>query len=200
MKSLHRPDLYAWSAFDRTRNVDFSGTLLVREGGNIAFDPMPVDNHDAAHIDALGGVAWVLITNADHVRAAAEFVRRWDARVGAPAGDRDRAEFKGLPVALWLDDGDALDFGVSCLRMDGSKTAGELAFLLEPGDTVVCGDLVRGQRAGSLNLLPDPKLRDKEAALASVQRLAELPGLQAVVVGDGQSVFRGGAARLGEIA
>ncbi len=200
MKSLHRPDLFGWSAFDRARNVDFNGTLLVRPGGNIAFDPMPVDEHDAAHIDALGGVAWVLITNSDHVRAAADFTHRWDARVGAPTGDRGQPEFAGLPVGLWLDDGDRLDFGVTCLALHGSKTPGELAFLLEPGDTLITGDLVRGQRAGALNLLPDPKLSDRSAALASVRRLAALPGLEAVVVGDGQSVFAGGAERLAELA
>jgi glyoxylase-like metal-dependent hydrolase (beta-lactamase superfamily II) len=185
MKSLHRPDLFAWSAFDRPRNVDFNGTLLVREGGNVAFDPMPVDEHDAAHIDALGGVAWVLISNADHVRAAAAFAARWGARIGAPAGDRDLPDLQGLAVDRWLDEGDGAELGVTCLRLHGSKTPGELAFLLAPGDTLIAGDLVRGQRAGSLNALPEPKLADRA---------------RAVLVGDGQSVFRDGARRLAELA
>ena len=32
MKLLHRPDLFSWSAFDEGKNVDFNGTLWVREG------------------------------------------------------------------------------------------------------------------------------------------------------------------------
>ncbi len=201
MKLLHRPDLYAWSAFDESRNVDFNGHLLVIEGGpNVAFDPMPLSEHDAAHVESLGGVGWVLLTNADHVRATHDVVARFGAQVGAPAAERDRPEFRGLPVALWLQPDSGLTFGVHCLGMRGSKTPGELAFVLPGGDTIVTGDLVRGQRAGSLNLLPDAKLADRDAAVASVHALAERPGTEAVLVGDGQSVFRDGRARLRELA
>jgi len=196
MKSLHRPDLFAWSAFDEARDVDFSGTFLVHKQGNVAFDPMPMSDHDLAHAHELGGVAWLVITNADHVRAAAELAVIFGAQIAAPAGDKDKPDLQGVRVARWLDDGDTLQ-GTTALRMGGSKTPGELAFHL--GDTVLCGDLVRGQRAGSLNLLPDPKLSDKAAALASVARLAALEPT-AVLVGDGQSVFRDGAARLREIS
>ena len=72
MKSLHRPDLFAWSRFDEARNVDFSGTLWVREAGNVVIDPMPLSAHDRAHLDALGGAALIVVTNSDHLRAAVE--------------------------------------------------------------------------------------------------------------------------------
>ncbi len=191
MKSLHRPDLFGWSSFDEARNVDFNGTLLVREGGNVAFDPMPALEHDLAHIEALGGVSWVLITNSDHGRAADDFARRFGASIAAPAGDRP--ELGHLKVDRWLANDDLIE-GVSCIAMRGSKTPGELAF--QVGDTLIVGDLVRGQHAGRLNLLPDPKLADKAAAIDSVRLLVGLGGIEAVLVGDGQSIFRGGHERL----
>jgi glyoxylase-like metal-dependent hydrolase (beta-lactamase superfamily II) len=200
MKQLHRPDLFSWSQFDTARNVDFHGYLWVRPAaGSVAFDPMPLTDHDQRHIESLGGVAWVYLSNADHVRAAAWFRDHFHARIAAPAGDRHLPEFAGLAVDLWLEPGVTLDDGVRCLDMQGSKTPGELAFLLPGGDTVVCGDLVRGQRAGHLNLLPDAKLRDKSAAVASVRTLAALPQLDAVLVGDGWPVFRGGRQVLAEL-
>jgi glyoxylase-like metal-dependent hydrolase (beta-lactamase superfamily II) len=151
MKQLHRPDLFSWSQFDTARNVDFHGYLWVRPAaGSVAFDPMPLTDHDQRHIESLGGVAWVYLSNADHVRAAAWFRDHFHARIAAPAGDRHLPEFAGLAVDLWLEPGVTLDDGVRCLDMQGSKTPGELAFLLPGGDTVVCGDLVRGQRAGHL--------------------------------------------------
>ncbi len=191
VKSLHRPDLFGWSSFDEARNVDFNGTLLVREGGNVAFDPMPPSDHDFAHIEALGGVAWVLITNSDHGRDAEAFAQRFGASIAAPAGDRP--ELGDLKVDRWLEDDDLIE-GVSCIGMRGSKTPGELAF--QVGDTLITGDLVRGQHAGSLNLLPDLKLADKAAAIESVRRLVGLGGIEAVLVGDGQSIFRAGHERL----
>ena len=51
-------------------------------------------------------------------------------------------------------------------------------------------------RAGTLCLLPDPKLTDKRSAIASVQHLAQLPGIEAVLCGDGYPVFRDGAAAI----
>ncbi len=199
MKSLHRPDLFGWSAFDEARNVDFHGTLWARAEGNVVFDPMPLSAHDTKHVESLGGVAWILLTNADHVRAARETAQRFGARIAAPLAEREFAELGALDVAEWLEPDRVATPGVQCIAMRGSKTPGELAFLLPPGDTVVCGDLVRGQRAGSLNLLPDAKLTDKAAAIASVRALASLPELCAVLVGDGCPVFRDGRARLEEL-
>jgi glyoxylase-like metal-dependent hydrolase (beta-lactamase superfamily II) len=84
------------------------------------------------------------------------------------------------------------------IELQGSKTPGELCVILEE-DTLVAGDLLRGHRAGRLNLLPDAKLADKAQAIASLERLVALERLDAVLVGDGWPVFRAGAAALREL-
>lgn len=194
MKFLHRPDLFCWSEFNPDRNLDFHSYLWVRgPGANVAVDPLRLTDHDAEHVQREGGIAWIYLTNADHVRDAAEVARRFGARIAAPAAEKDLADYADLPVERWLDPGETLDNGIRCLAMAGSKTPGELAFLLPGNDTAICGDLVRGQRAGRLNLLPDAKLTDKKAAIEAVRHLAERPGLETVLVGDGWPVF--GTAR-----
>ena len=192
MKSLHRPDLFCWSVFDASRNVDFHGLCWVRPGGNVLVDPLPLGDHDAAHLAALGGAAWIVVTNSDHTRAAKELAASTGARLAGPAAERD-----GFPFLCdrWLSDGDEVVPGLVALALDGSKTPGELALVLE-GKTLICGDLVRAHRAGSLMMLPDAKLADRDRAMASVRRLAALEGIEAVLVGDGWSVFRDGHARL----
>lgn len=82
--------------------------------------------------------------------------------------------------------------------MQGSKTAGELALLLEER-TLIAGDLVRSPVAGSLTILPDDKLLNRENAIASVSRLTGLQKVEAVLVGDGWSIFRDGRERLQEL-
>jgi len=59
---------------------------------------------------------------------------------------------------------------------------------------------VRAHRGGALMLLPDSKLADPAKAAASVRRLADIQTIEAVIVGDGWHVFRGGAARLRALA
>lgn len=196
MKKLHRDDLYGWSSFNPERNIDFHGTAWIREGGNVLVDPVPPSEHDLAHLDELGGVAWVVVTTSDHLRATPEVVRRFGARVAGPRAER--ADF-ALRCDRWLGDGEELVDGLESLELEGSKTPGELALRLD-GDTLITGDLVRAHRGGELTHLPEAKLADRARAFASIHRLAGLSGIRAVLVGDGWPVFRDGDARLAELA
>ena len=196
MKRLHRADLWGWSRFDEARDLDFNAVLWVRPGGNVAIDPLPLSDHDRRHLDSLGGVATIVVTNSDHTRAAGELAAATGAVLCGPAGEQ--AGFP-LPCSRWLADDDEVVPGLRVLALDGGKTPGELALLLA-GTTLITGDLVRGHVGGALNMLPDGKLVDRAAACAAVARLAELPGLEAVLVGDGWPVFRGGGAALRELS
>ena len=54
MKALHRPDLFCWSEFDATRDLDFHGYAWVHADGGVLFDPLPISEHDLAHLARLG--------------------------------------------------------------------------------------------------------------------------------------------------
>lgn len=185
MKSLHRPDLYGWSTFNPARNIDFNGIAWVRPGGNILIDPVALSNHDWNHLQSLGGVVWIVLTNSEHVRAAKEIADQTYAKIAGPVGEKDC-----FPIYCdrWLADGDEVVPGLEVIELHGSKTPGELALLLEK-TTLITGDLVRARKAGSLTILPDEKLLNREAAVASVRRLAELTQVEAVLVGDGYQFF-----------
>lgn len=192
MKRLHRPDLRCWSSFDAERDLDFHATLWVRAGGNVVIDPLPLSAHDRAQLDALGGVATIVVTNSGHIRDAAALAASTGATVCGPAGER--ASF-ALPCTRWLADDDEVVPGLTALALDGSKTPGELALVLER-TTLITGDLVRAPVPGTLARLPDAKLADRAAALRSIARLGELPGLETVLVGDGWHLFHGATAAL----
>lgn len=205
MKSLHRPDLYSWSAFDEARNVDFHGLCWVRPptpngGGNVLVDPMPLSPHDRAHLESLGGAAWIVVTNSDHTRAAQETAAWSGAKLVGPAAERDTFPFL---CDRWVAAGDEVVPRLVVHTVAGSKTPGELALVLD-GTTLITGDLIRAHKAGSLMILPDAKLVDKAAAVASVRKLAAIASIDTVLVGDGWPLFGNGgdalralAARLG---
>jgi hypothetical protein len=195
MKLLHRPDLFAWSRFDESRNLDFHSLVWVRASGNVVVDPLPLSEHDAAHLTTLGGAALVIVTNSDHVRAAAALAEQTGAKLAGPSAER-----ASFPIAcdLWLADGDTPAPGIEVVELRGSKTPGELALILD-GTTLVTGDLIRAHRGGGLDLLPDPKLSDRAAALASLERLIALERIEAVLPGDGWPVFRDGRRALREL-
>ncbi len=196
MKRLHRPDLYGWSIFDEDRNLDFHSVLWVRDGGNVLIDPLPLSEHDAVHLRELGSAALLVITNSDHLRDAAPLAEATGARLVGPAGERE-----SFPVecAEWMGDGDEIVPGLRVFALDGSKTPGELCLLLE-GTTLITGDLIRAHEGGKLCMLPDPKLSDRAAAVASVKRVAATEDIEAVLPGDGWPIFRGGGTALAELA
>jgi hypothetical protein len=192
MKTLHKPNLYGWSGFNEERNLDFHSVFWCGPHGNVAIDPLPQSAHDRRHLATLGGVQEIIVTNSDHVRDAAQLAAETHARVWVPL--LECGVLAGLKP-MGLTDGDEPVPGLRVLTLHGSKTPGEVALVIE-GDTLVIGDLVRGHRAGRLNLLPDSKLADQAQALASLSRLAALKGIQAVLVGDGWPVFQGGSEAL----
>ncbi|MCS6799104.1 MAG: MBL fold metallo-hydrolase [Myxococcota bacterium] len=195
MKALHRPDLFCWSRFDEARDVDFHGYAWIRPEGNVLVDPLPLGPHDRAHLERLGGARWIVVTNADHVRGTSEIAAWTRASIAAPAAERGLIR---LDVARWLDEGDEVVPGLRVLALHGSKTPGELALLLE-GTTLLCGDLVRSHAGGRLDALPALKLADPVRAYESIARLAALPGIEAVLVGDGWPAFRDGGKLLREL-
>ncbi|HWN71450.1 MAG TPA: hypothetical protein VNM90_27615 [Haliangium sp.] len=195
MKRLHRKDLFGWSRFDETRNIDFHSVLWVRPAGNVAIDPLPLGEHDQRHLAELGGLATIVITNSDHVRAAPALAQSTGAAVLGPAGERS-----SFPIACsrWLADGDEIVPGLRVYALTGSKTPGELALVLD-GSTLITGDLVRAHEGGRLCLLPDAKLASRTAAVESTRRLAGIATIDAVLPGDGWPVFRDGRAALDEL-
>jgi hypothetical protein len=195
MKKLHRSEFLGWSRFDEARNIDFHSVLWVRPEGNVAFDPLPLSPHDEKHLAELGGATLIILTNSDHVRDAKRFAELTGARIAGPRAEQDRFP---LPCQLWLGEGDRPVPELSVLELQGSKTPGELALLIG-GHTLITGDLVRAHQGGALTLLPEPKLRDRAAAIDSVRRLLDFTGVQAVLPGDGWPVFRDGHRVLREL-
>ena len=191
MKALHHPSLFCWSALDEARNIDFNGYLWQHPEGNLIFDPMPLTPHLTQRLLDLGGAAFVIISNSDHIRAAASICDLTGAQLCAPVAEQ--AIFREqLPryadTAIWLGEGDEPVEGLRVFELHGSKTLGELAFLIEER-TLICGDLIRAHQANQLMLLPDPKLNDKASAIQSLAKLANIPSIEHVLVGDGWPIF-----------
>lgn len=192
MKLLHKNNLYCWTHFDQDRNIDFHSYLWVRDEGNVVFDPLPLTTHDEKHLQSFGKVCYIIISNSDHIRNAEILAEQTGAEIFGPAAEKVSFPIK---CTSWLTESknviDGLD--VYCLR--GSKTDGELAFVVD-GSTLITGDLIRAHAGGKLCILPDAKLQNVEQAKNSVNRLARIKGIDAILPGDGWPVFNHGEQAL----
>jgi len=196
MKQLHRKDLFGWTKFNEERNIDFHSVLGVREDGNILIDPLPMSEHDHSHLQRLGGVNIIVITNSDHCRDAEHIAHSTGAVIYGPAAEE---EYFPISCNRWIGDNEEIVPGLISYQLEGSKTHGELALLLEHS-TLITGDLIRCHMGGELCLLPDAKLLDKNQAIQSVKRIAALPGIKTVLSGDGWPLFNHGSEALHQLA
>jgi glyoxylase-like metal-dependent hydrolase (beta-lactamase superfamily II) len=191
--------LFSWSEFNAQRNIDFNSFFIKGNPimnplnpffdgkmGNVVIDPLPLSDHDKAHIRTLGGIDWIILSNSDHCRAAVEIAEEFKSYIAGP-----KAESADFPITVdrWLSDGDVIQ-PLKVRELNGSKTPGELCFLY--GDILFTGDLIRAHKPGALMILPTPKLRDPLAAAKSIQNL-DSEGVDTILVGDGWHLFGGGA-------
>ena len=154
-----------------------------------------MSEHDRQHLESLGGAKFIVITNSDHCRDAEKIATDTGATLYGP--HQEKANFP-LACDQWLQDSDQVVPGLKVFELQGSKTPGELALLLE-GSTLITGDLIRCHQAGELCLLPDAKLSDKSNAIESLRQLDALSGIDVVLPGDGWPIFRYGAEAISRL-
>ncbi len=195
LKALHRNNLFCWSQFNEDRNIDFHSYLWVGEAGNVVFDPLPMTTHDKKHLNSLGSVSHIILSTSDHVRDAVNLAGETGADIWGPAGEQQ--DFP-IQCSRWLSEAQALLEGLDVYAVNGSKTKGELFFIVD-GVTLITGDLIRAHNGGKLCILPEAKLQDRNQAVESVRRLAAIEGIVAILPGDGWPVFRDGATVLTEL-
>ncbi len=197
MKSTILEGIHYWSSFQSDRGIDFNGFFWERPGGNVLIDPMPLDAGQLKAVQEAGGARWILITNFDHLRAGPELKEALGAEILAPAAERDAFTKHGELVDHWFEGADDLpgELGreISVHSLPGGKSPGEVALYLEGPRALLFGDVVRSHVSGALRLLPDPKISDRAALVEALQPLRK-HAAQSILLGDGDSFWRDGAA------
>jgi glyoxylase-like metal-dependent hydrolase (beta-lactamase superfamily II) len=189
------PGILTWPWFSARHGYDFNGTLVLDERGNLCVDPVEPDE---ATLDRLAkeGVARILITNRNHVRAANAVRERTGATVAIHPADAAYARQQGAALDAALEVGTL----VGPFRIVGvpGKSPGEVAFH-DPGRRLlILGDAAIGNPPGRLSLLPERAMDDPPQLQSSLRRLLELD-FDAVLVGDGAPIRVGGLERLRQL-
>ena len=188
MKRLMFEGLYSWSVFDEEKQFDFNGHLWVRPEGNVMIDPVPMGPGDRAQLDALGGATTIVLTNRDHDRAAVGFRQQLGAQLVAHAAEAGQFDF---PIDRTVADGEAIVPDLRALHLEHGKSPGEMALIWRGGEVAFIGDFVWGAPAGRLTLGAPPKVSDHARALLQLRKLLAIRPLDALLLGDGHSLYTG---------
>jgi glyoxylase-like metal-dependent hydrolase (beta-lactamase superfamily II) len=188
-------NLLSWDRFSETHGYDFHGTLALHPEGNLCIDPVEPDDEAWARLTE-EGVARILITNRNHVRAANSVAKRTGARVGIHPADAAYARGQGLQIDEDLEPGERVGpFEVVAVP---GKSPGEIALHDPVRRLLVVGDAVVGNPPGELSLLPGRVIDDLPLLRRSVRALLDLD-LESLIVGDGVSILEGAHAHLARL-
>lgn len=189
------PGVFLWPWFSQPHGYDFNGTFMPDPAGNLCIDPV---EPPPAVLERLvrEGVARILLTNRNHVRAANRVREATGARVAIHSGDAEYARGQGAQV----DDALAVGEHIGPLVVVGvpGKSPGEVALHDRTRRLLVVGDVVIGNPAGKLSLLRERVMDDPPRLRASVRALLELD-LDALLTGDGVPLASGAGERLREL-
>ena len=179
------PQVFDWTWFSEPHGYDFHGTLLAFAEGNVCVDPV---EPSAADLEALveRGVAHIVLTNRNHVRAANRVRTATGAKTRIHAADAPHALRQGAELDGQIAAGERIGPLVA-IPMPG-KSPGEIALHWPERRLLVVGDAVIGDPPGRLGLLPEAKMDDPPGLRASVARLVDLD-LETLVLGDGVPIL-----------
>ncbi len=189
------PGIFIWPWFSSRHGYDFNGVLVLDSSGNLCIDPVEPDADALARLEK-EGVARILLTNRNHVRAANQVRERTGATVAIHPDDAVYASEQGARIDEDLLVG-SMAGPFSIVGVPG-KSPGEIALHDRRRRLLIVGDAVIGNPAGQLSLLSERAMDDPPGLRASLRRLLELD-VDAILVGDGVPIVEGAHERLREL-
>lgn len=184
------PDIFTWPWFSERHGYNFNGYLIRHPTGNIAVDPVEPDA-DALEQIVSGGLAHIVLTNRNHVRAANLLRARSGARVAIHSDDAAYARQQGAQLDDLVDIGTTL--GPFTIVAAAGKSAGEIALYWPQRHLLLVGDAIVGNPPGHCALLPEKVIDNIATLRRSIAALLDLD-FDTLLVGDGTPILSGAKA------
>ena len=188
-------DILRWPWFSEPHGYNFNGHLVRDPGGNVCIDPVEPTEDDLAAL-VREGVAWIVLTNRNHSRAANRVRVSTGAQTVIHADDADHARSQETE----LDD--ALEVGATIGPLEvvdaSGKSPGEVALLWRDRGILIVGDAIIGNPPGQCGLLPERVMDDPARLRTSVRAFLDLD-FDTLLVGDGEAILRNAKARVKEL-
>ena len=162
---LVAPGIFLWRYYDPAIKTDLFSTGLQTESGTFLIDPIPLAPDAVTHLNRVAGI---IVTNDNHLRAAAQFAERFHVPIctGATAAT-------ALTGVTPIDLDSSLAPGLTAIPVDGAA-AGEIAIYWEAEKgTMVMGDALINFEPYGFTLLPSKYCSNFKLMRASLTKLLD---------------------------
>lgn len=187
--------LFIWRAYDPAVEADLFSSAVAAPGRTYIVDPIPLEDSQLARLQEIRPVAGVIVTNANHHRAGADYSDKFSVPILA-----QRETFPdGKPPRLVEITGGAKVCGeIEVIEISGTD-AGEVA-LYNPmyGGTLVIGDSVINCQPYGFAFLPRRYCLDEKEIRRSLRRLLRFRAEQ-ILFAHGTPILSGRNRRLEQL-
>lgn len=162
------PGLRIWQAYDPAVKADLYSSAVATRHGLYLVDPIPLDHATIGELLDLAPLAAVVVTNANHLRAAPQFAEEFSVPLFArPESLPNETKFDLREIA----DGDEITDEVRVIGIDGA-VIGEIALYHAPnGGTLILGDALINFEPYGFDFLPEKYCSDQKQMRRSLRKL-----------------------------
>lgn len=186
------PGILAWQMFDNKVKAELFSTALETPAGTFLVDPIPLESDGLASLRTRRKATGIFVTNANHLRATAEFAKIFSVPIYAHVELRGSPDF---PQSTWVQDGEVFANGLTAVAIDGGP-AGEMAlYYNDTGGTMVLGDALINFEPHGFGLLPAKYCLDSKRMRRSLGKLLDY-AFDRMLFAHGTPILSGGRERL----
>lgn len=189
-----RPGLWTWHTYDSSVKAELFSAALALDRHVYIVDPIPLPAGEIAILSQAGSIAAVIVTNANHERAALDYSDTFSAPIVAHS-DVLKAVRPARPGDLFAITSQT---GFEAIEIEGA-VAGEIA-LYHPlnGGTLIIGDALINFEPYGFSFLPRKYCLDQKQMCCSLGKLLALP-VERMLFAHGTPILSGAGDRLREL-
>ncbi len=189
------PTLFFWQNYDPAVKADLFSTALATPAGIVLVDPIPLHDSQLHLLSQRGPVAGVVVTNANHHRAAISYADQFSASIFAL-----RASFPDKKPSRFveIESGTKVNGELEVIAIEGA-VAGEIA-LYQPanGGTLITGDALINFEPYGFTFLPRKYCMNEKTMRRSVRKLLTYQ-TERMFFAHGTPILAGAGARLQQL-
>jgi len=189
------PTLFFWQNYDPAVKADLFSTALVTPSGTLLVDPIPLHDSQLLLLSQHGSIAGIVMTNANHQRAATFFADQFSAPIFA-----QRASFPDRNSSRFVEvgSGPKICDELEVIAIEGA-VAGEIALYQPPnGGTLITGDALINFEPYGFTFLPRKYCANEKEMRRSLGKLL-LYRAERIFFAHGTPILAGAGARLQQL-
>lgn len=189
------PSLFVWESYDAAVKADLFSTALVTAVGVFIVDAIPLERSQLDQLQQCGRIAGVIVTNANHHRAAAWYSQEFSVPIFAAADVFPDEKPKPF---MQIEDGDKIENEFEVRQIDGA-VAGEVAlYHARNGGVLIIGDALINFEPNGFTFLPRKYCGDQDEMRRSLRKLLDCQA-ERILFAHGTPIVSDANARLRQL-